>query len=166
MYQASPQLENAIVLKAPPYTTQGPICQNWRELQDWHFSAGLPYATQAHNPEPIAVHTLGTGPEHNIFSCKHVHYAFRAWHDYLHLVLGQDFGKAGELAVCKEHVRSLRRSGVPAIDRRAVWAFTSGEVAHYWAHGNFIDYKREFVTHWLLHGASATLAKNWGYGYE
>lgn len=47
------------------------------------------------------------GSDYSIYTSPEVNWAFRAWHDYIHITMGATFTKAGEALVCekqKQHV--------------------------------------------------------------
>lgn len=43
-----------------------------------------------------------------IYADPSVNWAFRAWHDSVHLAIGADFSHAGEVAACEAQIASLR----------------------------------------------------------
>jgi hypothetical protein len=79
-----------------------------------------------------------------IYGDAKVNWAFRAWHDSLHLKLGADFTLIGELRVGLEQARILGGSYGDI-----VMAEVKGQIDYYNLHGSFPLNQIEFVLSYL-----------------
>jgi ubiquinone biosynthesis protein Coq4 len=92
-----------------------------------------------------------------IYSRPMYNYAFRAWHDMLHVVSGEVFDIHGELAVASLQDHILRLANIPEPDIAAIYADTAGQAHYYSIHGNFPMDQRGFVLAYVTHGAEHAL---------
>jgi hypothetical protein len=101
------------------------------------------------------------GSDKTIYSHARYNYAFRAWHDKVHLELDAGFGKLDEIRVCNEQVRQARARFVMLAlseeDIRAVIADVAGQVLYYYKHGEFVKDQALFVGACLEDGIFTTL---------
>lgn len=82
--------------------------------------------------------------ERTIYGCPRVNWAFRAWHDLIHLQLGADFTLEGEVRVAKEQARLLGdRLG------ELVLAEVKGQAEYYQRHGYFPVDQVSFIQNYL-----------------
>lgn len=88
-----------------------------------------------------------------VFDDKEVNYAFRAWHDAIHLSRGEDFSFAGEYACYVAHARDLIEVfGDNERTRRwndILFADIVGQALYREEHGNFPEDQRTFVEEFL-----------------
>jgi len=81
-------------------------------------------AQRTNSPFPV----YSGGCESTIYGAPEDNYAFRAWHDSIHIALKAGFDVIGESAVANEQLRQLRDHGVSAQD-----CLAAGFVASYLA---------------------------------
>lgn len=131
------QLEQCIKRKAPPYYATATAPDTYKKLV-------------AATTDPLG-HRLNVIPVYNgesngsIYSESEINFAFRAWHDKIHLDMGLDFSPMSEYRVALEHVRQAREYGVPEQQIRALWVDTFKQVEYYTIHRKYVDNQQEFL---------------------
>jgi len=88
--------------------------------------------------------------------------AFRAWHDAVHLALGADFSREGEVRVAQEQVAQARAAGASPGVLDALWADTFGQVEYFARHGMFPADQITFVRACLAGGIPAAVTMKAG----
>lgn len=95
----------------------------------------------------------GGASAHTIFRNPAANYAFRAWHDYYHLTMNQEFTEAGENRVMAFQIRDVREHA-PACDvdafSRILECEIMGQFAYKAEFGTFPANQLEFARGWLL----------------
>lgn len=120
-YRASATLEAFIIRSAPPHIAVANAPSTEAEL------AAMVLSLKPGQPIPV----WSGGSEHTIYSAPEVNYAFRAWHDSIHIALGAGFDAKGELTVARRHVfEASIRGNLPDSDLRALWADTWGQFSY------------------------------------
>lgn len=129
-YRASPALEAFIVANAPAWLTVPP--------------ESAPTTLRLLRSRAAVSHYMFVSAEHSvrtIYSSPQVNYAFRAWHDALHLKLGAEFDAHGELLVARAHERAVRDAikqgayGLTELDCCALFFETWGQFRYCEEHG-------------------------------
>ena len=92
-------------------------------------------------PQADRIPVWSGGSDCTIWSSPAVNYAYRAWHDSIHLHLGAGFDAAGELEVARASLYLART----ARDRAILWAETWGQVEAFLECGRFPEDQRVFV---------------------
>lgn len=120
--------------------------QIWREVK----RLGLTWETSEHAPntyENLAALCPGRhmvvysgGSDKTIWSSPEVNYAFRAWHDYIHVQFKLPFTLEGETAAARIQSRSL--SGLA---KRLIEIEVIDQAKHFLATGEFVADQRAFT---------------------
>jgi hypothetical protein len=132
-YKASATLESFIRQSAGSFYTSPDAPQTWDSLRAYQPTDALPI--------------WDGGCAQTIYSSPVINYAFRAWHDRIHIALGAPFNRAGERAVAREHLRQANRVRLPIGDLRALWADVWGQFLYSENHaGEFPTDQSAFVT--------------------
>ena len=141
-------LENCIQDNAPGFypTLQAPNSytdlKEWAEQNDYHAL-----------PMPV----FSGGSEDTIYSTPDINYAFRAWHDSIHLEQELDFTTNNELAVASIHYREVLKYGLEngyplgecVTAARLIYADVAGQVMYYDKYGDFVKDQEQFVNEFL-----------------
>lgn len=150
-YKASRALEALVINMAPRHHPSRCAPDSWSLLKAWK--------KQSVPGESMPVYDGGS--DKTIYSHARYNYAFRAWHDKVHLELDAGFGKLDEIRVCNEQVRQARARFVMLAlseeDIRAVIADVAGQVLYYYKHGEFVKDQALFVGACLEDGIFTTL---------
>jgi len=93
-----------------------------------------------------------------IWSSPTVNYAFRAWHDHLHILHCAGFDPSGEFIVAKAHERALRGTEAdnPG-DRLILRAETQGQILYHQRWDRFPTDQRAFVVRCVRKGILASV---------
>lgn len=85
--------------------------------------------------------------DRTIWSSPDMNHAFRAWHDYHHLILGEEMDHAGEVACALHALDELRNAALPDGDRLGdiLWAELWGQALHFERFGVFPEDQAGFV---------------------
>ena len=145
MYRAPAELSALIVALAGTNWFASEVApQTWDELRVHGVADRLPVWNGA--------------SETSIYGSDEVNWAYRAWHDRLHLVLGADFSPEGERAVALAH-RAIVGRLLPECPEaaEAIWADSEGQNLYFRRHGRFPDNQAAFVGAWLTRGEAAAL---------
>jgi len=146
MYKASSRLEAFIRDAAPPHIAVADAPNTYKAL--------LLHRGTLWMGQPLPVYNGGC--DRTIYSSPNVNYAFRAWHDGIHIAHELDFSPAGEqqvLAVSHAHMaQHAKRYGLVAEDFAAITADILGQVMYYQKHGKYVDDQQAFVTRCLEQG--------------
>lgn len=129
---------------APPrFTIADDAPQTWAELQRRTLADGRL--------------TVWSGAsEGTIYGSPAGNYAFRAWHDSLHLARGLDFSPASDYAIADVHAKCM-----PDKDSAmAVYADVAGQTAYYARWGEFPVNQQAFVLAFVQNQARA-LERRW-----
>lgn len=87
--------------------------------------------------------------EATIYDDKQVNYAFRAWHDSLHIKLNADFTLEGETRVALEQARLIDSDKLAKI----LLAEVIGQAEYFAKHGEFPIDQIAFIERYLKEGA-------------
>lgn len=93
--------------------------------------------------------------DNTIFGAPHVNHAFRAWHDYVHVVFGLPFTVDGEHLVMKIQQRQVLTLGAGFTDaERALFCKLleceiDAQIQHYVTHGEFVRDQRAFAQRYM-----------------
>jgi hypothetical protein len=154
-YRASAALEAFIVANAPPWFADDRAPTTLAQLRE---RAQLsPY-----------MHVSNEHSAHTIYSSAQVNYAFRAWHDSLHLELSAEFDAEGELLVARAHEQAIRDAikagahGLTELDCCALFFEVWGQFRYAQEHdGAFPIDQAAFVGACFAHGMSAAILRNY-----
>lgn len=80
------------------------------------------------------------GSDNTVWSSPQVNYAFRAWHDYIHVQYGIPFTLEGEREVARIQCRSLS-----ALGQALIQAEVEDQAEHFIKTGEFVADQRAFV---------------------
>jgi len=93
-----------------------------------------------------------------VFDCREVNQAFRAWHDWCHLVLDAPFNLEGETRACREqerHIFARYGDGDTGQELAALLrAEVIGQAKYYQLHKRYIQNQRAFAVDYMAHGDS------------
>ena len=150
MHTAIEVLEHVIKAKAPDHYPDKFAPNSWDELKPWLD------VLEKGNPIPV----YNGGSDHTIYSSDEVNYAFRAWHDAIHLVYGLSFSKEDELAVATIHYQQVldycREHGIGVhLARQAanlIFADVAGQVEYFYTHREFVNDQAAFVYDYIDNG--------------
>ena len=82
--------------------------------------------------------------------------AFRAVHDYFHLLLRADFSQSGERRAIMQHARELKELGCSPQALKVFLHDTWSQVKYYYKHKQFINNQSAFITYSLITGNKCT----------
>lgn len=85
---------------------------------------------------------------HTIYGSKEVNYAFRAWHDYTHLLLDAPFTLEGELTVALHQAKMVPKFA------EVIMAEVYGQALHAIKTGEFPKDQVKFVLNYIKNGGS------------
>ena len=138
-------LEGFIIAKAPKHHTSAKAPDNYAQLREW---------ADTHIVGIDSMPVSDAFSDRTIYRAPAVNYAFRAWHDALHLHYGLNTSTYDELEVAAKHKRALAGEVgcFTAEAQRILWADTAGQTFYHKRHGRFPANQRGFV---LAH------LKNW-----
>ncbi len=151
-YTASARLESIVLERAVPHVASESAPSSWKALQKWG---------QTHVIGLDVLPVYDGGSELTIYSSDVVNFAFRAWHDSIHLACGIGFTLAQELRVASIHVQSCRDSGLNSLDCEAIWMDTAGQAWHYDIWGAYVHNQAGFVSQCLRDGIPRTCSVSW-----
>ena len=147
MSLASPELCAFVRKQAPPHYATPDAPSTWAELQAWHEDENA----------SISMPVFNGGCEHTIYDSAETNYAFRAWHDSLHLANNYSFSREDEIKVGLIHMQQARRAGLSKRDQDTLIADTIGQIEFYYLHKQFVIRQADFVRDVLDNGLLAVL---------
>ena len=157
---ASPKLCAFVRKQAPPHYATSDAPSSWAELQAWNqrwLDSARAYGTCYVLP------VFDGGCENTVYPDNATNYAFRAWHDSLHLANGYSFSREDEIKVGLIHMQQARRAGLAQRDLDVLIADTIGQIEYYHRHKQFVKNQARFVTDVLARGLLAVLNSNLEY---
>lgn len=93
------------------------------------------------------------GCEGNIYGAPEANYAFRAWHDSIHIKEEFDFSLDGEVKSSNKHLEVLSGLNAPTEVIKAFQADVEGQARYYHASGKqFVDNQIRFVEECMWYG--------------
>lgn len=134
-----------------------------RRLGDYHIAlADAPQTFEAllerTDGDPSARIPVWNGAsETSIYGDESGNFAFRAWHDRLHVILHAGFDEAGEKRVAVAQRDAILAATGDSEAAEAVWADVWGQFLYERRHGRFPDDQAAFVKTWLERGEAAAL---------
>lgn len=128
--QASERLCNVIRDRAAHYWPQG-----YDVSED---APGTFETLQAEHKARGKITVWDGASDQTIFPDAATNYAFRAWHDAIHLAHGFGFTLEGEYATCCVHVAEALRAGLGFHDVALICAEVYGQAEHMQRTGDFI----------------------------
>ena len=138
-YMASAQLESFILNQAPPHHPTSNAPSSYEELRAWH--------DRTHGVQSMPV--FDGGCDNTIYSHARYNYAFRAWHDQIHIDLGLTFSKLDEIRTCNEHIRQMTAHramfNLTTEDVRAIRYDVAGQIMYYYTHKKYVKDQARFV---------------------
>ena len=166
-----PNLEALILKSAPPHIAVEHAPETLAELNSWADGQRAPTmlldgrygsltVSQA-NPLESRLPVWNGASDRTIYSSPEVNFAFRAWHDWLHLQLQADVDYRDEYMVARAHRQAALAARLPLREELALWYDTNGQNVYHKHHGKFIEDQRGFVLHCLGHGLNDTIAMEW-----
>lgn len=123
-YKASVALEALILRLAPPHYATPDAPSTLDALQ-------AAWANQDARGLPV----FDGGCDHTIYSSPDVNYAFRAWHDSIHVQGGYGFDGRGEECAMWRQCAQLLEAGLPTSDWFALYFDVWGQFLYSNAHG-------------------------------
>ena len=156
-YYASAALEAFIVAKAPRFIA----------LPDAPSTlANLKAFAKAYPGFPLPVSSAFS--DGTIYSTARINFAFRAWHDSLHLQLNAEFDADGELLVARAHEQAVRDAikagshGLTELDCCALFFEVWGQFRYSQEHGGaFPIDQAAFIGACFSDGLSAAILRNY-----
>lgn len=126
----SPLLNNKIMKLAPKHSV----------------SDNAPYSFETLKANATSGLVVWSGASDNtIYGDRAINWAFRAWHDSLHLKLNAPFTLDGEKLVALEQIRLIDSSELSQI----IWAEVVGQVEYFNKYGNFPIDQIAFMRNYL-----------------
>ena len=147
MSLASPELCAFVRKQAPPHYATPDAPSTWAELQAWHEDENA----------SISMPVFNGGCEHTIYDSAETNYAFRAWHDSLHLANNYSFSREDEIKVGLIHMQQARRAGLSKRDQDTLIADTIGQIEYYYKFGRYVENQAKFVSDVLNLGLKSVL---------
>lgn len=135
MLQISKECEQAILALAPKHHACADAPSNIKELREWYKSNTL-------NVDSLPVYDGGS--DDTIFGSREVNFAFRAWHDALHLENNLGFSQEDELTMAMLHCKELRLMGISEDDCDLMFNDVAGQVLYYYNSKEFINNQQHF----------------------
>ena len=157
MSLASPELCAFVRKQAPPHYATPDAPRNWVELYAWNqrwLDSARAYGTC------FVLPVWDGGSENTIYPDAETNYAFRAWHDSIHLANGYSFSREDEIKIGLIHMQQARRAGLSKLDQDVLIADTIGQIEYYYERGQFVQDQARFVTDVLARGLLAVLKSN------
>ena len=157
---ASPELCAFVRKQAPPHYATPNAPDSWSRLRiaalaaEWRSDC-----TGADVRMPV----FDGGCDDTIYPDAATNYAFRAWHDSIHLANGYSFSRADEIKVGLIHMQQARAAGLSKRDQDVLVADTIGQIEYYYKRGRYVKDQARFVTDVLSHGLKAVLDTNMEY---
>ena len=140
--QASAALCEFVRKQAPPHYATSGAPDSWLELYKWNQRwLDRARATGEHFVLPV----FDGGSELTIYPDNATNYAFRAWHDSLHLAHLYSFSREHEIKVGLIHMQQARRAGLSKRDQDMLIADTIGQIEYYTKYGAYVENQAEFV---------------------
>lgn len=146
--KVSPATEQYILDNCPPYCVRPDAPDTYRDLKK-----------VAAEENVIPVFGEPDKPVFDsIFSSPEVHYAFRAWHDALHIEHDQNFTLKGEMMMAGIQYAVLRHAGIDITSAQLIYLNTAAQVEYYYAtkgqpmENRFVKSQERFVTDAFEHG--------------
>lgn len=130
------EVERAVIALAPDHVPCSNAPDTWETLKAWKLSA----------PRQAPIPVWNGASEQTIYSTPGGNYAFRAWHDSLHLLTWRDFGPTSEIALGNLHRATLRRMGCSPQACAAIWVDTAGQTMYESHYSEFPVDQRAFVS--------------------
>lgn len=90
-------------------------------------------------------HVFSGASDDTIYGIPEVNWAFRHWHDRIHLEHGLSFSLEDELIVAELHIQELHDDA----HKRIVYADVAEQVKHFYATGEYVKHQRKFVESFL-----------------
>jgi hypothetical protein len=150
-YKASAALEALVLNMAPRHHPAPDAPDTWRKLLQWKDTS-TPSSSM-----PV----YSGGSYDTIYSHTRYNYAFRAWHDSIHLNIFAGFTRLDEIRVSNEHVRQAKERavmfGLVDDDFRALRADVAGQVLYYYKYHSYVNNQAEFVGACMANGIFNTL---------
>ncbi len=153
--RASAALCEFVRRQAPPHYASSDAPSTWLALQLWHNSTAS--ARRAGETPPIPVYDGGS--DNTIYPDAETNYAFRAWHDSIHLANYLGFDYASEVRVGLIHMQQARRAGLSQTDQDMLIADTIGQITYYQAHKVYVNLQDQFVYDVMRDGLNETVAR-------
>lgn len=150
------ELERAIIEIAPAHIPTANAPDSWAKLQTWyteesrHIWRGL---------QPIPV--WNGASDFTIYCSPEGNYAFRAWHDFTHLMLHLSFCFADEIRIAHLHFATMKRRGLSPLACAALFFDTAGQSFYQDMHGDFPVHQRNFVEYCLLETRGRVVNPYW-----
>lgn len=135
MIKVSRECEQAILKLAPKHHACADAPNNIHQLRQWLDSHTL-------NVDSLPVYNGGS--DETIFSSQDINFAYRAWHDALHLENNLGFKLEDECKIAALHCKELRLMGVTEDDCDLIFADTTGQVLYYYHSKEFITNQMNF----------------------
>ena len=83
--------------------------------------------------------------DNTIYSCNAVNYAFRAWHDALHIIHGLGFTPEEEKQIGLLQMQAMVNYGASHQDAMLVYLDVCAQVDYYKLHGEFVYNQQDFI---------------------
>jgi len=154
-----PNLEALILRSAPPHVAVPYAPEDLADLNDWANAQHTP--DYGREPWLLELPVWNGASDSTIYSSPEVNFAYRAWHDWLHLQLQADVSYADERRVSEAHYQIATAAGIPEHEVMALWYDSHGQNVYHQYNGCFVKDQRGFVLNCLEHGLEATLLSTW-----
>ena len=152
---ASPELCAFVRKQAPAHYPTSDAPSTWAELQAWNRCWGHGFACGV-----VSLPVHDGGCEQTIYPDAQTNYAFRAWHDSLHIANDLSFSRGDEIRVGLIHMQQARAAGLSKRDQDVLIADTIGQIEYYYKRGRYVKNQARFVTDVLARGLAAVLNSN------
>lgn len=102
-------------------------------------------------------HVFSGGSVDTVFSGRAIQYAYRAWHDSIHLKYNIDFSMESELEVAELQEKIALAAGIDPRDAMILRLDLEAHIKYYYAKGEHPDRQIELITDCLANGVEATV---------
>lgn len=138
----SKKAEHFILMSAPKHIASEDSPNTYESVRKFWMDEGL-----------FHVFSGGTPVENTIFSSREVQYAYRAWHDSIHMKYEIPFGMQSELAVARLQESIALDAGVAADDAKLLRLDLEAHIEYYYASGlNHPDKQLDLIEYCLTNG--------------
>lgn len=150
---------------SPPRVKLLPKTEAWLlKVAPKHFaSADSPttFETVKKQALPYGIyHVFNGGSTDTIFSERKYQYAYRAWHDSIHIMNDLDFSKHSELKVAKLQEQIALLHGVDAQDARTLKLDLQVHIEYYYARGEHPVNQVELIRDCITNGIFPTVSSS------
>ena len=133
-------LEEMILKIAPDHIACEDAPNTMAELLHWYHSGSG------------AMPVYSGASDKTIWSSPEVNYAFRAWHDMVHIMFNYDFSFEGEISTARTQIQQTKECLGTDKFNDLLWCDIAGQVGYFAVFNNFPEDQKELVFQLLANG--------------